>query len=164
MLERSSETSNDAPGDIRRRFVDGLLSIDAKDHQKAHETLARARGLLTTDGTDARLECEVAEALMDIRSYQEARRLLETVIMKRSGRSDSDSADRVYYQLGMISLKSGNGSEAVKFLRMSLGLTKMNDKDHLYRTLPDAYSLVGMRGKAQEFSSKIPTTRKWGSS
>jgi catechol-2,3-dioxygenase len=83
---------------------------------------------------------------------------------RRSGKSDSDSVDRVYYQLGMISFRSGNGFEAVKFFSKSLGLTKMSDKTHLYRALSDAYSLIGMREKAQEFSSKIPATRKWGSS
>jgi len=153
--------------DVRERFdgffVDGLLSIDAKDYQKAYDTLAKARGLLT-DGTDARLECEVAEALMNMGRYEEAGRLLETVMVKRSGKSDSDSIDRVYYQLGMISFRSGNGSEAVKYLSKSLGLTKMTDKTHLYRALSDAYSLIGMKEKAQEFSSKIPATRKWGSS
>ncbi|MDD1769123.1 MAG: tetratricopeptide repeat protein [Methanomassiliicoccales archaeon] len=160
---RQMESSDDARERFDGLFVDGLLSIDANDHQKAYDTLASARGLLT-DGTDARLECEVAEALMNMGRYGEARRLLETVMSRRSGKSDSDSVDRVYYQLGMISFRSGNGFEAVKFFSKSLGLTKMSDKTHLYRALSDAYSLIGMREKAQEFSSKIPATRKWGSS
>lgn len=93
---------------------------------------------------------------MNMGRYAEAKRLLETVMMRHSGKFDSDSIDRVYYQLGMISFRSGNGSEAVKYLSKSLGLTKMSDKTHLYRALSDAYSLIGMREKAQEFSSKIP--------
>lgn len=157
------ESSNDAKERFDGLFVDGLLSIDARDYQKAYDTLARARGLLT-DGTDARLECEIVEALMNMGRYAEAKRLLETVMMRHSGKFDSDSIDRVYYQLGMISFRSGNGSEAVKYLSKSLGLTKMSDKTHLYRALSDAYSLIGMKEKAQEFSSKIPVARKWGSS
>lgn len=160
---RLMESSTDARERFDGLFVDGLLSIDAKDYQRAYDTLIKAREMFT-DRPDAGLECGLAEALMNMGRYEEARRLLEAVIMKRSGRSESDSVDRVYYQLGMISFRSGNGSEAVKFFSKSLGLTKLSDKSHLYRALSDAYSLIGMKEKAQEFSSKIPMTRKWGSS
>lgn len=158
-MQRSETTKERSDG----LFVDGMISMDAGDYQGAYVRLMKARDLMI-DRIDARIECEIAEALMNLGRNVEAKGILERVLMNRSGRSESDGIDRVYYQLGMISYRSGNGSEAIKCLSKSLGLTKMTNKSQLYRAISDAYTLVGMRDKAQEFSSKIPSTRKWGSS
>ena len=144
-------------------LVEGLTRVDARDPDGGLELLTEARALLGRD-VDIRLECEIANAMMSAGRYDEARRALADVMARCSRGADSEGIDRVYYQLGTISLRSGNGADAVRYLSKSMAMSKSGDRAGLYRALSDAYALLGMKDKAQEYSAKIPAPRRWGSS
>ncbi len=142
----------------------GLLAMGQGRHQDAYAILTEARELSSGNGTDPRLECEIAEALANLSRNREAKETLESLLPSQLKKTDPEHLERIYFQLGTLYLREGNGPEAVKCMSKSLGLTRSSDKAKFYRGLSDAYALAGMREKSAEFASKAQPPRKWGSS
>ena len=65
---------------------------------------------------------------------------------------DGEALERVFYQLGTIALRSGDGSGAVRFFSKSRGAAREKDNGDLYLRLSDAYGLMGMTDKAEEYA------------
>ncbi|MBM4237685.1 MAG: tetratricopeptide repeat protein, partial [Euryarchaeota archaeon] len=163
-IARRMESSDSPRERSDGKLMLGLLAMVEGRHQDAYGILTEARSLISSNGTNPRLECEIAEALANLSRYKEAKEVLESLLPSQLKRSDPEYLERIYFQLGTIHLREGNGAEALKCMSKSLGLTRSSDKAKFYRGLSDAYALVGMKEKSAEFASKIQIPKRWGSS
>lgn len=116
---------------------DGSLSLLRKASENAR-------------GEDVRIECEIAESLIQSGRYQEARGTLDHVIAL--GTADGDQLERIFYQLGTVSLRTRDGASAVRFFSKCRGAARNKENGDLYLRLADAYGLMGMADKADEYA------------
>jgi len=150
--------------DRRERFeglmIKGKALKDEGGLEEALDSLLSARSIgLHLD--DAGLECEIAEVLLLSGHQEQTIDILDT-LLRRERAKDPELIERAYYLIGMAHLKQGSASEALRYLSKSLAITKAADKKPWYRALADAYTQVGMEGKAKEFAAKTDPPKRWG--
>jgi tetratricopeptide (TPR) repeat protein len=95
------------------------------------------------------VRCEVAETLILASRYPEAREVLDHLMVQGA---DGEQLERIFYQLGTVSLRTGDGAGAVRFFSKSRGAAREKENGELYLRLADAYGLMGMRDKAEEYA------------
>ncbi|WP_019177748.1 tetratricopeptide repeat protein [Methanomassiliicoccus luminyensis] len=141
--------------DPRDRFdgavVKGLALRERGDAGEALAALYAARDLHEGEA-NIPLECDIAETLMLTGQPAEARVVLERLIS--GGVKDGELLERIFYQLGTISLRAGDGAEAVRLFSKSRGASRDRENGELYMALSDAYVLMGMPEKATEFAAR----------
>jgi tetratricopeptide (TPR) repeat protein len=103
-----------------------------------------------TRGEDVRIECEIAESLIQSGRYQEARGTLDRIIAL--GKADGDQLERIFFLLGTVSLRTGDGASAVRFFSKCRGTARNKEDCELYLRLSDAYGLMGLTDKADEYA------------
>jgi len=101
-------------------------------------------------GEEVTAECEMAETLIQAGRYVEARTALDHAISL--GVADGDQLERIFYQLGTVSLRLGDGAGAVRFFSKSRGAARNKENVDLYLRLSDAYGMIGMADKAEEYA------------
>jgi len=138
-----------SPPDVINGLMTGALVLRARGDCDGSLALLRQAGGLT-GGEDVRIGCEVAETLIQEGRYGEARTALDHVIAM--GTADGDQLERIFYQLGTVSLRTGDGAGAVRFFSKSRGAAKNKENGELYLRLSDAYGLIGMQEKAEEYA------------
>jgi pentatricopeptide repeat protein len=126
--------------------------MDRGDLEDSVATYLTARS--RTSPTDTKLECDYAEALTRLRRFEEARQCLEKMMANGLKGMDPESLELVYYQLGSVLLRSGNGHEAIRYLSKALGLARPGDKSRIYRCMSEAYLSIGMAEKSAEYGKK----------
>ncbi|MBI0583073.1 MAG: hypothetical protein ISF22_02470 [Methanomassiliicoccus sp.] len=135
----------------RERFdglmVEALVLRARGDHEGSLSCLHRAGEL---SGPDVRLQCETAETFIMAGRYAEARDALDRLISHGAG--DGEHLERIFYQLGTVSLRTGDGAGAVRFFSKSRGAARNKENGELYLCLSDAYGLMGMQEKAEEYA------------
>jgi tetratricopeptide (TPR) repeat protein len=104
--------------------------------------------------TDTLLECDFAEALTRLRRFEEARQCLDRLMVDGLKGMDPESLELVYFQLGSVLFRSGNGHEAIRYLSKALGLARPGDKSRIYQCMSDAYMSIGMQEKSVEYAKK----------
>jgi tetratricopeptide (TPR) repeat protein len=104
--------------------------------------------------TDTMLECNYAEALTRLRRFEEARQCLEKLMDSGVKGMDPEGLELVYYQLGSVLFRSGNGLEAVRYLSKALGMARPGDKSRIYQCMSEAYLSIGMQEKSAEYAKK----------
>ncbi len=129
-------------------MVEALVLRSRSDMDGSMQRLQAARELSAAPNVD--LECETAETLIQAGRLQEAREVLDRLIAQ--GAKDGEALERVFYQLGTIALRSGDGSGAVRFYSKSRGAAREKENGELYLRLADAYGLMGMTDKAEEYA------------
>jgi tetratricopeptide (TPR) repeat protein len=137
-------------------MVEGLVHRDQGHNDESYTTLVKARDHLSEENS-IRLECEIAETLIVLERFVEARQVLERLIAK--GVEDGDQLERVFFQLGTVALSTSNGAEAIRFFSKSRGAAKEKENGELYLCLADAYCLVGMQDKAAEYALRAKKVR-----
>jgi pentatricopeptide repeat protein len=103
---------------------------------------------------DTQLECDYAEALTRLRRFEEARQCLEKMMANGLKGMDPESLELIYYQLGSVLFRSGNGNEAIRYLSKALGLARPGDKSRIYLCMSEAYASIGMAEKSAEYGKK----------
>ncbi len=103
---------------------------------------------------DTQLECDYAEALTRMRRFEEARQCLEKLMADGLKGMDPENIELVYYQLGTVLFRSGNGHEAIRYLSKALGLARPGDKSRIYQCMSEAYTSIGMAEKSVEYAKK----------
>ena len=104
--------------------------------------------------TDTLLECDYAEALTRLRRFDEAHQCLEKLMVDGVKGMDPEGLELVYYQLGSVLFRSGNGLEAIRYLSKALGMARPGDKSRIYQCMSEAYSSIGMQEKSAEYTKK----------
>jgi tetratricopeptide (TPR) repeat protein len=99
---------------------------------------------------DVGVQCETAETLIQADRLAEAREVLDRLVIQGNG--DGEQLERIFYQLGTVSLRTGDGAGAVRFFSKSRGAAREKENGELYLRLSDAYGLMGMREKADEYA------------
>lgn len=155
-MEKARELCSSASDKERH---DGLM-IEAKvlrskgDHEGAVGRIRQAEDIM--EGGPS-LRCELAETLIQACRYREAREVLERTLAQ--GEGDGEQLERVFYQLGKVCLACGDGEGAVRFLSKSQGAARQKENGELYLRLSDAYGLMGMREKAEEYAVRAKRVR-----
>jgi tetratricopeptide (TPR) repeat protein len=75
------------------------------------------------------------------------------------GAKDGEELERIFFQLGTVSLRSGDGPSAVRFFSKSRGAAREKENGELYLRLSDAYGLMGMADKAEEYAVRAKKLR-----
>jgi thioredoxin-like negative regulator of GroEL len=161
-LQKAGELSlSSSPRDrFEGLMVEALVRRSKGDMDGSLQRLQAAREL--TVAMDGDLECETAETLIQAGRLPEAKEVLDRLISQ--GAKDGEVLERVFYQLGTIALRSGDGSGAVRFYSKSRGAAREKENGELYLRLADAYGLMGMAEKAEEYAVRakrlhVPRTR-----
>jgi len=136
--------------------VEGLVERGRGDHARAYALLTRARD--EAPEPDLRLECDIAETLLQAGRLAEAQGALENLLA--SGVREGDQLERVFYLLGMVHLRSGRGQEAVRAFSKSRGAARDKENGEIYLRLSDAYGLMGMEEKAVEYAQRAKRVRR----
>ncbi|HEY3419312.1 MAG TPA: tetratricopeptide repeat protein [Methanomassiliicoccales archaeon] len=126
--------------------------MDRGDLEESIASYLSARSIAPL--TDTQLECDYAEALTRLRRFEEARQCLEKMMASGLKGMDPESLELVYYQLGSVLFRSGNGHEAIRYLSKALGLARPGDKSRIYRCMSEAYLSIGMEEKSVEYGKK----------
>lgn len=158
-LEGFSTTREQAEG----KMIKGLVARGKNNFEEALVYFTEAKKLFGDDSSNVRLECEIVDALIGLKRYDEARSILESILPTQLKKRDPEFLDRLYYQLGLVHMSLGNGQEAVKCFSKSLGLLKNQDGSKVTKALAEAYLLLGMKDKSMEISAKLAATKKSGS-
>jgi tetratricopeptide (TPR) repeat protein len=157
-LKKASELQSSP--DPRDRYdgllVEALVLRDQGDHAAALSKLGAAREIRGPDD-EASVECEVAETMMRAGRLKEAKEVLERLL--GNGAGDGDALERIFFQLGTLSLRSGNGAEAVRFFSKCRGAARDKENCEVYERLSDAYGLMGMKEKAEEYAVRAKRVR-----
>ena len=104
--------------------------------------------------TDTLLEIDYAEALTRLRRFEEARQGLEKLMDRGVKGMDPEGLELVYYQLGSVLFRSGNGLEAIRYLSKAHGMARPGDKSRIYQCMSEAYNSIGMPEKSAEYAKK----------
>jgi pentatricopeptide repeat protein len=107
-----------------------------------------------TSLTDTPLECDYAEALTRLRRFEEARQCLEKMMANGLKGMDPENLELIYYQLGSVIFRSGDGHEAIRYLSKALGLARPGDKSRIHQCMSEAYGSIGMTDKSAEYAKK----------
>lgn len=129
-------------------MIEALVLRTRNDHEGSLALLNQARAVLGAE--DVRVECEIAETLIQQGRFSEARTTLDHVISM--GTADGDQLERIFYLLGTVSLRTGDGAGAVRFFSKSRGAARNKENGELYLRLSDAYGMMGMQEKAEEYA------------
>ncbi len=129
-------------------ILSGLSFMAKGEPHSALDTLVRARTLLG-DSTDIHLETEIAQVLIATGQYKEARLVLEALLSEAS--KDGESLERIFYLMGMTSLRMGKAEESVRFFSKSRGAAKDKDDYEICHALSQAYAALGMMDKSKEY-------------
>ncbi len=150
-LTKAMRASSDLKEKYQGLIIEGRVLSDQGKHQEAYELLLEARQMATEP--DPGLECEIAETLIKGGRYSQAKTVLEPLLSGKAG--DGENLERIFYHLGTVALRTGNGEEAIKLLCKSRGASKNKDSASLLKALSEAYALNGMEDKSAEYSSKL---------
>jgi hypothetical protein len=138
-----------SPKDVFNGLMTEALILRARgDHEGSLSLLRQAQGLI--DEGSVMVECEMADTLIQSGRYDEARSTLDHVIS--AGTADGDQLERIFYQLGTVSLRTGDGAGAVRYFSKSRGAARNKENGELYLRLSDAYGMMGMQEKAEEYA------------
>jgi tetratricopeptide (TPR) repeat protein len=103
---------------------------------------------------DILLECDYTEALTRLRRFEEARQCLDKLMVDGLKGMDPESLELIYFQLGSVLFRSGNGHEAIRYLSKALGLARPGDKSRIYQCMSEAYTSISMQEKSAEYAKK----------
>ncbi len=131
-------------------LIEGELLMREGNHSEAYKVLNGAR----SEERDLRLECRMANCLIEKREYQEAEELLYSLIEQGFNGEGGDRVAEIYFLLGRIALRREEGTEALKLISKSLGMTSSSERSRWYGAMAKAYEMTGMEEKAREFRSK----------
>ncbi|MDW5564075.1 MAG: hypothetical protein SA339_12715 [Methanomassiliicoccus sp.] len=151
LASRKAGELRDAPSPQDRfngLMTEALVLRTRGDHEGSLGLLRQAGR--EVQGEDVRVGCESAETLIQAGRYGEARLTLDRLISL--GAADGDHLERIFYQLGTISLRIGDGAGAVRFYSKSRGAARDKENGELYLRLSDAYGMIGMKEKAEEYA------------
>jgi tetratricopeptide (TPR) repeat protein len=156
-LSKAKEISGSASGKERRDglMVEAAVLRSRGDHDGAISKLRMAGEL--TEGNDVGLQCELAETLIQGGRCREAREVLERALVQ--GGEDGEQLERVFFQLGTVCVGCGDGEGAVRYFSKSRGAAKQKENVELYLRLSDAYGLMGMKDKAEEYAVRANRVR-----
>ncbi len=140
-------------------IIEGLLHMDRNDYQRAHDTFAKAR-LYFGAPINVKLECYLAESLMKLARYDEARQILEGTMPNEI--RDLDDQEKVYFLLGMIALRTSKPGEAISMFCKSRASTVIK-RNELYTSLSEAYALMGRDERSLRYALKAKNIRESGS-
>ena len=126
--------------------------MDRGDLEACVPLFLTARSMSST--TDTVLECDYTEALTRLRRFEEARQCLEKLMDSGVRGMDPEGLELVYFQLGSVLFRSGNGLEAIRYLSKALGMARPGDKSRIYKCMSEAYSSIGMQEKSAEYAKK----------
>jgi pentatricopeptide repeat protein len=126
--------------------------MDRGDLEESLTYFMAARSMASP--TDTRMECDYTEALTRLRRFEEARQCLEKMMASGLKGMDPESLELIYYQLGSVLFRAGNGHEAIRYLSKALGLARPGDKSRIFRCMSDAYASIGMEEKSLEYGKK----------
>ncbi len=126
--------------------------MDRGDLEESIAAYLAARSM--TPLTDPKLECDYSEALTRLRRFEEARQCLDKIVANGLKGMDPENLEMVYFQLGSVLNRSGNGHEAIRYLSKALGLARPGDKSRIYRCMSEAYQSIGMADKSAEYVKK----------
>ena len=135
--------------------VEGLVLRAKGDHARSLQCLVGARPL--ADGGSVNLECEIAETMVQAGKLAEANEVLDRLITQ--GAKDGEELERIFYLLGIVKLRSGDGSNAVRYFSKSRGAARDKENGELYLRLADAYGMMGMADKAEEYAVRAKKLR-----
>ncbi len=136
-------------------MVEALVLRSKGDHEASAARLRKAAEL--AEGNDIEVQCELAETFIQAGRMSEARELLEHLLAQGGG--DGEQLERVFFQLGSVSLGSGDAEAAVRYFSKSRGAARNKENGELYLRLSDAYGLMGMREKAEEYAVRAKKVR-----
>jgi pentatricopeptide repeat protein len=142
-------------GDADRRTGTCLRARTLMDRGELEECIPvymAARSM--TSLTDTPLECDYAEALTRLRRFEEARQCLEKMMANGLKGMDPENLELIYYQLGSVIFRSGDGHEAIRYLSKALGLARPGDKSRIHQCMSEAYGSIGMTDKSVEYAKK----------
>lgn len=129
-------------------MIEALVKRAKGEYENALALLHQAAS--ECGGENVRTGCEVAETLIMAGRYAEARKTLDRMISL--GIADGDQLERIFFQLGTVSLRLGDGAGAVRFFSKSRGAARNKENGELYLRLSDAYGMIGMTDKAEEYA------------
>ncbi len=136
-------------------IVEALVLREKGDHDCSVARLRQAAEL--AEGSDIELQCELSETLIRAGHHAEARELLERLLAQGGG--DGEQLERIFFQLGSVSLCCGDAEGAVRFFSKSRGAARNKENGELYLRLSDAYGLMGMTEKAEEYAVRAKKVR-----
>ena len=136
-------------------IIEALVLREKDDPDGSVARLRQAAELV--EGSDIELQCELSETLIRARRYAEARQLLEGLLAQGDG--DGEQLERIFFQLGSVSLGAGDAEGAVRFFSKSRGAARNKENGELYLRLSDAYGLMGMTAKAEEYAVRAKKVR-----
>ncbi len=151
LLTEEMKASTDPKERNQGLIVEAKVLSDQGKHQDAYQLLLEAREMSSEN--DPALDCEIADTLIKSGRYTEAKILLEPLLSGKGG--DGENLERIFFQLGTVALRTGQGEEAIKLLSKSRGASKNKDSTVLLKALSEAYALNGMSDKSAEYSSKL---------
>ena len=140
-------------------MIEGLLHMDRNEYQKAYDVFNKAR-LYFGAPINVKLECYLAESLMKLARYEEAKRILEATMPNEI--RDLDDQEKVYFLLGMIALRTSKSGEAISMFCKSRASTVIK-RNELYTSLSDAYALMGRDERSLRYAMKAKNIRESGS-
>jgi tetratricopeptide (TPR) repeat protein len=150
----SAEKLMAMPIDADKRTGTCLMArtlMDKGDLEACIPVYLAARSMTPTP--DPLLECDYAEALTRLRRFEEARNGLDKLMADIKG-MDPEALEHVYYQLGSVLFRSGNGHDSIRYLSKALGLARPGDKSRIYNCMSEAYASIGMPEKSAEYAKK----------
>jgi tetratricopeptide (TPR) repeat protein len=138
-----------APADrFNGLMIEALVLRATGDNDGSMAILREARTVCGCEGVT--VECEIAETLIQAGLFREASATLDRVITL--GAAEGDQLERIFYQLGTVALRLGDGPGAVRYFSKSRGAARDKENGDLYLRLSDAYSMIGMADKAEEYA------------
>jgi tetratricopeptide (TPR) repeat protein len=129
-------------------MIEGLILRSQGQMDRSLERLSEAK-MLSGSATVV-LECEMAETLIQAGRYSEAKTMLNSLIS--SDAKDGEDLERIFFQLGVVSLHTDDPSGAIRYFSKSRGAARNKENGALYLHLSDAYGKIGMVDKAEEYA------------
>jgi len=129
-------------------IIEALVLREKGDHDGSVGLLKRAAEMV--DSNEIELQCELSDTLIRAGRHTEAKELLERLLTQGGG--DGEQLERIFFQLGTVSLCCGDAEGAVRCFSKSRGAARNKENGELYLRLSDAYGLMGMTEKAEEYA------------